>query len=136
MINGKEFRIEDSTRWAIVAVATYPLSMILTPLAIPATVKKYSTGCQIMKIVITGDCEHEIKVTRIGTGWNVRCFVNDTLNQEIRVKCREDIGVAANEMLRNEVKNGNFSRMASAARRRFNTNEKYRRYHLQSRKII
>lgn len=89
-----------------------------------------------MKIVIAGDCVHLLKSTRIGDGWNVRCYTNDTVNQEIRVMCREDIGVAVHEMLRMEDKCGNHSKMAMAARKRFNSESKYRGYKMISRAIV
>ena len=80
-------------------------------------------------------CKHEIKVTYLGKKtWGVRCFTNDILNQEIRVGCREDIGVAAREMLRWEDKCGNWSDFAIAARKRKNT-QPLRGYRLPSRVV-
>lgn len=74
-----------------------------------------------MRYVIQEWCKHDIKVTYLGKKtWGVRCFVNGKLNQEIRVGCREDIGVAAQEMLRWEDKCGNWSDFAIAARARKN----------------
>lgn len=72
-----------------------------------------------MIITMAGDVKHAIKVTRLNDCWGVRCFTNGTLNQEIRVHCKEDIGVAAAEMLRFEDKCGNISEHASCARERF-----------------
>ncbi len=84
-----------------------------------------------MKYVIMDECNHDIKVTYLGRNrWGVRCFVNGELNQEIQVGCREDIGVAAREMLRWEDKCGNISKFASAARKRLN--KEFRRYKLES----
>lgn len=84
-----------------------------------------------MKYVIMNDCTHEIKVTYLGKSrWGVRCFMNGELNQEIQVGCREDIGVAAREMLRWEDKCGNISKFASAARER--KNKEHRGYKLES----
>lgn len=74
----------------------------------------------MMKLLMIRHCKHEIKVTRIGDGWNVRCYTNDTLNQEIRVFDRLDIGRAAREMLRWEDKNGNWSDLATHARKKLN----------------
>ncbi len=72
-----------------------------------------------MKLVMVGDTSHKIKVTRLKANlWGVRCFTKDILNQEIRVKSQQDIGVAVSEMLREEVKCGNFSDMAEASRKR------------------
>lgn len=81
-----------------------------------------------MNIIIAGNVTHEIKVTRLGKGWGVRCFTNGQLNQEIQVQFPQDIGVASNEMLRNEDKCGNHSNMATAARIRFNTGPNWRKY--------
>lgn len=81
-----------------------------------------------MKVIIAGKCEHEIVTTNLNGGWNVRCFTNGILNQEIRVQCRADIGVAAADMLRWEDKVGNHSDQASASRERFNKGPKWRAY--------
>ena len=64
------------------------------------------------------EVDHEVRVTRINNGWNVRVFTEGQVNQEIRVFDRIDIGKAAREMLRWEDKCGNFSKLASAARER------------------
>jgi len=61
---------------------------------------------------------HEVKVTRIGDGWNVRIYTNGEVNQETRVYDRTRIGPVAREMLRWEDKCGNISKAASAARKR------------------
>lgn len=66
---------------------------------------------------------HEIKVTRIGNGWNVRCFRDSQIVDEIRVFARIDIGVAIKEMLRWEDKIGAISDMASQSRKRLNRKE-------------
>ena len=89
-----------------------------------------------MKVIIAGNVEHEIKVTRIKPKlWGVRCFTNGTLNQEIQVQCKEDIRVAAAEMLRLEDKCGNHSNQAAASRERFNKGPKWRAYKRPSKKI-
>jgi len=81
-----------------------------------------------MNVIIAGNVTHEIKVTRLGKGWGVRCFTNGQLNQEIQVQCQQDIAVASAEMLRLEDKCGNHSDMASASRERFNKGPKWRKY--------
>jgi hypothetical protein len=81
-----------------------------------------------MKTVMAGNVEHSIKVTRLPNCWGVRCFTNNSLNQEIRVKSKEDISIAVSEMLRYEDKCGNFSQMAAASRNRFFNVNKYRSY--------
>lgn len=82
-----------------------------------------------MKVIIAGNVNHEIKVTRIKPNlWGVRCFTNGILNQEIRVQCKADIGVASADMLRFEDKCGNHSDQASASRERFNKGPKWRTY--------
>jgi hypothetical protein len=63
-------------------------------------------------------CQHEIKVTYINGGWNVRCFTNGEVNQEIRVFKKKDVGWAARDMLRWEDKCGNWSDFASKSRHR------------------
>lgn len=65
--------------------------------------------------------EHEIKVTKIGKGWNVRCLRNCQIVDEIRVFARIDIGVAIKEMLRWEDKMGAISDMALKSRKRLNS---------------
>lgn len=61
---------------------------------------------------------HEVKVTRIGEGWNVRVYTNGEVSQEVRVFDRSRIGIVAREMLRWEDKCGNLSQFASNARNR------------------
>lgn len=73
--------------------------------------------------VMLGDCEHEVKVTRLADGWGVRVFTNGVLNQETTVYSRADIGAAARGMLRMEDKCGNISKFASAARYRITTDD-------------
>ena len=62
--------------------------------------------------------DHDVKVTYIKGGWNVRVYTNGLVNQEIRVFDRADIGKTAREMLRWEDKCGNVSKFAHAARER------------------
>jgi phage-related protein len=66
--------------------------------------------------MLQGSCEHRVQVTRIGDGYNIRVFTNDTLNQEARVYDRQHIGTEAKSMLRMEDKCGNISKYADAAR--------------------
>ena len=99
-------------------------------LAICVTINSCSNlnGNSTMNVLLAGNVTHEIKVTRLGKGWGVRCFTNGQLNQEIQVQCSQDIGVASAEMLRFEDKSGNYSDMASASRERFNKDGKMRNY--------
>ena len=62
--------------------------------------------------------KHEIKVTRIGNQWNIRCYTNGEINQEVIVYKREDIRSGIAEMLRWEDKCGNYSDMARKSRER------------------
>jgi len=71
-----------------------------------------------MQNVMVGECVHEVKVTRLGSGWGVRVFTNGVLNQQTTVYSRQDIGAAARDMLRMEDKCGNISDYASRARHR------------------
>lgn len=66
------------------------------------------------------DVKHDIKVTKIGKGWNIRCFRNEVIVEEIRVFAKVDIGVAIKEALRWEDKIGAISRMAMYSRKRLN----------------
>ncbi len=66
------------------------------------------------------DVEHDIKVTKIGKGWNIRCFRNGVIVEEIRVHSRLNIGVAIKQTLRWEDKMGAISRMAMYSRKRLN----------------
>jgi hypothetical protein len=66
------------------------------------------------------DCTHEVKVTRIGDGYNIRVLMNGNVNQESRVYNREHISTEIYHMLRMEDKCGNISNMASRCRDRYN----------------
>jgi len=81
--------------------------------------KQYkSEGVVPFQRVYFGNVRHEVTVRRIGKGWNCRVLTNGTVNQEVRVFDRQNIGVACREMLRWEDKCGNYSAYASAARDR------------------
>ena len=67
--------------------------------------------------VLLGTVEHDVKVTHINGGWNVRVYTNGEVSQEMRVTDRTDVGKAAREMLRWEAKCGNVSDLANNARR-------------------
>jgi len=67
-----------------------------------------------------GACIHEVRVRRIGIGYNIRVFINGEINQECRVYERRDISSEIYQMLRMEDKCGNISKMASRSRERFN----------------
>lgn len=69
-----------------------------------------------MQRMLQGACEHKVVVTRIGDGYNIRVYMNDTLNQESRVYDRMDIQREAKSMLRMEDKCGNISKYADSAR--------------------
>ena len=72
-------------------------------------------------LVMLYNCEHDIKVTKIGKGWNIRCFRNEVIVEEIRVFAKVDIGVAIKEALRWEDKMGAISKMATESRERLNS---------------
>lgn len=89
-----------------------------------------------MKVILAGNVTHKIVVTRIKPSlWGVRCFTNGTLNQEIQVSIKADIGVASADMLCTEDKCGNHSDMATSARARFNKGPKWRAYQRPHKKI-
>lgn len=71
---------------------------------------------QRMKSVMLGQCTHNVKVTRIGTGYNIRVFANNVINQESRVYDRKHVGMEIQDMLRMEDKCGNLSGMAHSSR--------------------
>jgi len=74
-----------------------------------------------MKRCIVGECEHDVKVTRIkGVGYGIRVYLNGEINQECTVESRDQIGKAIYQMLRMEDKCGNISNMASRSRDRYN----------------
>lgn len=73
-----------------------------------------------MQRTLSGRCEHDVKVTRIGDGYNIRVLLNGEINQESRVYDKEDISKEIFQMLRMEDKCGNISDMASASRERNN----------------
>jgi len=73
---------------------------------------------QRMRRVMVGECEHDVKVTRLGDGYNIRVFLNDDINQESRVYEKQHIGAEIQDMLRMEDKCGNISSMASNSRDR------------------
>lgn len=81
-------------------------------------VNKYK---QILRIqhVLMGDCEHEVKVSRINNRYHVRIFLNGKINQEA-VCNKENIGFTCRSLLRWEDKCGNMSKYASSARERHN----------------
>lgn len=72
-----------------------------------------------MQKTMADTCDHEVKVTRIGDGYNIRVFLNGALNQESRVYDKEDVSKEIYQMLRMEDKCGNISGMASASRDRY-----------------
>lgn len=81
---------------------------------------------QILSIqrILVGNCTHTVKVTRICDGWNIRVFLNDVLNQEVKVFDKSFIGSCIASMLRIEDKNGNISNMATKSRERNFCNSK------------
>ena len=82
------------------------------------TFRKQPVTMVTMQRTCAGRCEHTVKATRIGDGWNVRVFLNGEVNQEVRVYAQNLIGAAARDMLRWEDKCGNISEYASKARHR------------------
>ena len=83
---------------------------------------KLDTVITIQRVCLQ-HCKHDVTVRKIGSGWNVRVFVNSDLNQEMRVYDREHIRHAIAEMLRWEDKCGNWSDMAIASRNRYYANQ-------------
>ncbi len=79
---------------------------------------KQATQMVNMQRTCVGSCEHTVTSRKIGTGWNIRVFLNGILNQEMRVYARNLIGAAARDMLRWEDKCGNISQFSSHSRHR------------------
>ena len=77
------------------------------------TIKSLERGLQ-------GECIHDVKVTRIGDGYNIRVLLNNEVNQECRVYDKIHISTEIYHMLRMEDKCGNISQMASRCRDRYN----------------
>ena len=77
-----------------------------------------------LKKVYFSQVQHEVTVSKIGSGWNCRVFVNGEVNQEVRVFKKEHIAPTCADMLRTEDKCGNSSAYASAARERLNEKAK------------
>jgi len=73
---------------------------------------------QRMIRVMVGSCKHDVKVTRIGDGYNIRVFLDGVINQESRVYEKINVGPEIQDMLRMEDKCGNISSMASGSRER------------------
>lgn len=82
---------------------------------------------QRMSRVMVGECEHDVKVTRLGDGYNIRVFLNNGINQESRVYDKQHIGTEIQDMLRMEDKCGNISSMASNSRFRKGRKESSRK---------
>lgn len=73
-----------------------------------------------------GACEHSVKVTKINSGYNIRIFLNNSINQEARTSQKIYIGKTIAELLRTEDKCGNISPLASNSReRKFKTHKGY-----------
>ena len=68
-----------------------------------------------------GLCDHDVKVTRLGDGYNIRVFMDGELNQESRVYDRSHVSPEIQDMLRMEDKCGNISKMAGSSRDRATT---------------
>jgi len=73
---------------------------------------------QLLKIqrTLLGQCEHEIRVTTIKGRFHCRIFANDVLTQEAVCYFSKDILSTCRDMLRSEIKFGNISDFAAAAR--------------------
>jgi len=73
---------------------------------------------QILKIqrTLLGQCEHEISVRNIGSAYHCRVFTNGVLNQEAVCYLKKNIGPTCRDLLRSEIKCGNISDFAAAAR--------------------
>lgn len=66
------------------------------------------------------DVRTDIKVTRIGSNWHARLFVNKLLIDEMSCKLRVDIGWCCRTMMRWADKTGNGNAHTSSARNRNN----------------
>jgi hypothetical protein len=72
----------------------------------------------MLKKVLQGPVEHDVKVTFLGKGWGIRIMLNGEINQESFVKHKDEIGKEIQSMLRMEDKCGNISNMAHRSRMR------------------
>jgi hypothetical protein len=73
-----------------------------------------------MKRLLLGNVEHEVTVRNINGNYHCRVLVNGELNQEAVCYDKSDIGYTCRNLLRWEDKCGNWSKFASAARKRLN----------------
>lgn len=72
----------------------------------------------MLKKVLQGPVEHDVKVTFLGKGWGIRIMLNGEINQESFVKYKDEVGREIQSMLRMEDKCGNTSKMAERSRMR------------------
>lgn len=72
----------------------------------------------MLKKVLQGCVEHDVKVTFLGKGYGIRIMLNGEINQESFVKHKDEIGKEIQSMLRMEDKCGNISNMAHRSRMR------------------
>lgn len=81
------------------------------------TKQRYEQIIRLQRVIV-GECDHTVKVTRIGKAWHIRVFLNGEINQEAKCFSRLDIGYTCRSMLRMEDKCGNISDLADSARDR------------------
>ena len=74
-----------------------------------------------MKRLLLGEVEHEVTVRNINGNYHCRVLVNGEVNQEAVCCSKSDIGYTCRNLLRWEDKCGNWSKFASAARERLNS---------------
>ena len=72
----------------------------------------------MLKKVLQGPVEHDVKVTFLGKGYGIRIMLNGQINQESFAKHKDEIGKEIQSMLRMEDKCGNISNMAHRSRMR------------------
>jgi len=72
----------------------------------------------MLKKVLQGPVEYDVKVTFLGKGYGIRIMLNGEINQEAFVEDKSDIGKEIQSMMRMEDKCGNISNMAHRSRMR------------------
>ena len=73
--------------------------------------------------------ELDMRVTRIGTRWHVRCVRGETVLDEMACDLQADVGWISREILRWQDKLGNSTAFTSAARERHRTQPRGRVYY-------
>ena len=81
--------------------------------------ERYNLVIRIQRCIL-GEVEHEVTVRNIKGKYHCRVLVNGEVNQEAVCHSKRDITYTCRSLLRWEDKCGNWSKFATAARKRLN----------------